>query len=165
MKKVWIVLSMAIGIYGCSLLKRNSSQSSNAAYRGEEQTSLHELSERDSTSEVLTMQYERDSLQETYTVQLWPKGSFSFSAADGFEGEAERILITGNRQQMQQYGGIQHSAVRKQEKKTTDLDQQKKVSAVQKAQRKTSNPDYRVLIGLIILLIIAWRWLQKVRIR
>ncbi|MCX2483747.1 hypothetical protein [Pedobacter sp. MR2016-24] len=165
MKKIWIVMSIAIGIYGCSLLKRNSSQSSSAAYRDEEQTELHELTEKDSTSALLTMHYERDSLQEAYTVQLWPKGRFSFSAADGFEGEAERILITGSRQQMLQQGGMQNSTSRKQEKKTTDLDQQKKLSAVQKAQIKTSKPDYRLLIGFIILLIIAWRWLQKVQIR
>lgn len=165
MRKVWVVLSIAIGIYGCSLLKQNSSQSSNATYRDEQQTELHELKEKDSTAEVLTMHYERDSLQEAYTVQLWPRGKFSFSAADGFEGEAERIVITGNRKQMKQNGGLSNSTARKQEKKTTDLHQQKKVSVAQKAQVKTSIPDYRLLIGFIVLLIIAWRWLRGVQIR
>ena len=165
MKKVWIFLSGVMWIYGCSILKQNSRESSNATYSEEQQMEIHELNEKDSTSDVLTLHYERDSLQEAYTIQLWPKGTFSFSAANGFEGEAERILITGSRQQILQHGGMQNSTVRKQEKKTTDLDQQKKVSVAQNAQVKTSRLDYRLLIGFIILLIIAWRWLRRVQIR
>jgi hypothetical protein len=37
----------------------------------------------------------RDSMNNNYSVQIWPKGKFSYSAEHGFEGTAEKILITG----------------------------------------------------------------------
>ena len=36
-----------------------------------------------------------DSSHNDFTMMLWPKGKFTFSVANGFEGEAERILIKG----------------------------------------------------------------------
>lgn len=36
-----------------------------------------------------------DSNHQDYTMMLWPKGHFKFTVANGFEGEAEKILIMG----------------------------------------------------------------------
>ncbi len=36
-----------------------------------------------------------DSSHNEFTLQLWPKGRFTFSVAKGFEGEAEKIVING----------------------------------------------------------------------
>ncbi len=37
-----------------------------------------------------------DSSHNDYTMVLWPKGNFKLSIANGFEGEAEKILLKGN---------------------------------------------------------------------
>jgi hypothetical protein len=36
-----------------------------------------------------------DSSQNDYTLMLWPKGKFTFSPINGFEGEAEKVIIKG----------------------------------------------------------------------
>ncbi len=36
-----------------------------------------------------------DSANQDYTTMLWPKGRFKFTVTNGFEGEAEKILIMG----------------------------------------------------------------------
>lgn len=36
-----------------------------------------------------------DSSHNDYTMLFWPKGRFTFSAANGFEGEAEKVMIKG----------------------------------------------------------------------
>ena len=36
-----------------------------------------------------------DSSQNDFTMMLWPKGRFTFSLTNGFEGEAEKILLNG----------------------------------------------------------------------
>lgn len=36
-----------------------------------------------------------DSSHNDYTMLFWPKGRFTFSAANGFEGEAEKVMIRG----------------------------------------------------------------------
>jgi hypothetical protein len=32
-------------------------------------------------------------------MMLWPKGKFTFSLANGFEGEADRVMIKGKQSQ------------------------------------------------------------------
>jgi beta-lactamase superfamily II metal-dependent hydrolase len=40
-----------------------------------------------------------DSSQNDFTMMLWPKGKFTFSLTNGFEGEAERVIIKGKQSQ------------------------------------------------------------------
>ena len=40
-----------------------------------------------------------DSNHNDFTIILWPKGKFKFSLPNGFEGEAEKILIKGKQTQ------------------------------------------------------------------
>ncbi len=56
---------------------------------------LHIMEQRNTLSQhyqlVMT-----DSSHNDFTMLLWPKGKFTFSAAKGFEGEAEKIIIKGS---------------------------------------------------------------------
>ncbi|MES2418278.1 MAG: hypothetical protein V4541_08820 [Bacteroidota bacterium] len=36
-----------------------------------------------------------DTSHNDFTLMLWPKGNFTFSMANGFTGEAEKMLLTG----------------------------------------------------------------------
>ena len=40
-----------------------------------------------------------DSSYADFTLMLWPKGKFKFTLANGFEGEAERIIVRGKQTQ------------------------------------------------------------------
>lgn len=77
-------------LYSCQLLKREKlstkDQSEKLAFQTDLQ--LHTLSQQ---NQLLVI----DSSRSDFTVWLWPKGSFTFSPAKGFEGEAEKIVVKG----------------------------------------------------------------------
>jgi hypothetical protein len=67
-------------------------------------SSLHieQIDQVKSDKSIESLTLKRDTLNNSYTVQIWPKGKFSYNAAVGFEGDAEKILITGTVKQGKQ---------------------------------------------------------------
>jgi hypothetical protein len=55
---------------------------------------------QDKSLETLTVK--SDSLNSSYTIEIWPKGKFSYNAEQGFEGTADKILIVGTVKQGKQ---------------------------------------------------------------
>lgn len=82
--------------------------------RNVEKHGEHTKSSSDSSLSVLQVQVQQkakaleqltvktDSTKRSYIIQIWPKGKFSYSAEHGFEGMADKILISGKFKQAQQ---------------------------------------------------------------
>lgn len=90
-----IVLLAAVALTSCSFLKKDKQSIKTKHQKEELQFSAQH--------QVITHQNQlvlMDSSYNDFTLMLWPKGKFTFSIANGFEGEAERLLI--KRKQSQQ---------------------------------------------------------------
>jgi hypothetical protein len=55
--------------------------------------SLQQIGKLKSVSVAESLFIKSDSLSNSYKVQIWPKGKFTFSAAKGFEGSADKIML------------------------------------------------------------------------
>lgn len=62
--------------------------------------SLQSLEQLKSERKTKSLMIEKDSSSGSYRVQIWPKGKFRFTAAQGFEGSADTILMLGTTKQV-----------------------------------------------------------------
>ena len=117
-----------------------------------------QLSEQShSSAESQSLLLTNESSGYDYSLEIWPKGIFSFSQEKGFIGEAEKILLSGT--------GIQHATLQLQQNEeqqeitsndsgltqvaleTTSLEQNEKES--------TASWKWTLVIGLVLLVLIA----------
>ena len=94
--KIYLIITLAVVTLGaCKLLKKD-------------RLSLKKLSQAEELKFVaqkttLSQQNQLvliDSSHHDFTMMLWPKGKFTFSLTNGFEGEAEKILIKGKQTEL-----------------------------------------------------------------
>jgi hypothetical protein len=108
-----------------------------------------------------------DSVNNNYRVDIWPKGKFSYNAERGFEGTAEKILISGNLRQ------AKHALTRINSTEKTDLrfknnlETQKKTIEVKKATSLKTNVSWKTILGFVLVFccliasVIFYRLLKK----
>lgn len=117
------------------------------------QVSAQAYSSAESQSLLLT----DDSLGYDYSLEIWPKGVFSFSQDKGFVGEAEKLMVTGTGvqtsvMQLQQNlelqdGTTNNSGLTKSGVETTNMEQ----------VAKESSPSWKwmMVMGVVLLVVIA----------
>ena len=88
-------------------------------------------------------------------MMLWPKGKFTFSIANGFEGEAEKILIKGKQTQQKL---LKIKQEKKQDSTAFKVNYTNKKESSNSVQKNKLNVGYNwgwVLV-LVILLALIW---------
>lgn len=148
------LIGLFITLHGCGLLnktdKRTEQSKSSSDHLEQSKTTM----EDDSSGKSLQMAFEKDDVQSAYAVQLWPKGVFKFSAENGFEGEAERIVISGQLKEQRNRTKLaaneqQHKG--KQETVEEKITQKKNTSTQETRETKF---DFRwAILGILFLII------------
>lgn len=88
-----ILLLAVLVISGCSVLRTKYSERRDSLGRRElNKTESSSLSSGSWASSVLVV---NDSLGHQYSAEIFPKGVFHYSPAEGFTGEASRVLVKG----------------------------------------------------------------------
>lgn len=103
-----------------------------------------------------------DTSNSEYVVQITPVGKFLYSAKNGFEGMAEKVLVSGKvgkrlvlHQQQQTGHQLQH-----QKRKLENTQVKKKVQHIDKSRK----PRWALMyIGLVVVLGLAY-WLMRKRL-
>ena len=85
-----IVGSILLAFSSCHILKKDK-QTLNTLSQKEEFQILKQRNLLNQQSQLVLV----DSNHSDFTLMLWPKGKFTFSVSNGFEGEAERVMIKG----------------------------------------------------------------------
>jgi len=116
---------------------------------------LQEQQDWDSKSGQLNLYKDTSNLQ--YSIQIWPKGTVSFSSESGFAGEAEKILIKGKAAA----GKIGSSLSTKQQHHQSNqqgvLRQKDKDVQHHKSKVFKSAPEWKWhLVGLMLLALAGW---------
>jgi len=106
--------------------------------------------EKSTGSESLT--FYTDSTDHSYSVQLWPKGSFNFSAANGFEGAADKVSITGRIKGMKKGSGLTSTAEKVSAHAQSNLQSSQGEKSGTSSLVKKSGPSAWWLIGGLLLL-------------
>jgi len=106
---------------------------------------------RDSSSFIFHI----DSASRKYAVQLWPVGTFTYSAENGFIGQASQVLIIGNAEEV--HRGKQFTHVHEQDNGKLGIRSEKleELKSDRQEVLKTSSLSWKWMIagfGLIFLL-------------
>ncbi|MES2653375.1 MAG: hypothetical protein V4663_16665 [Bacteroidota bacterium] len=88
--KLLITALVALSLLGCHILQKDKLTLKKLSQKEELQFAVQRNTLSLQSQLVLI-----DSSYNDFTVLLYPKGKFAFSIANGFEGEADKILIKG----------------------------------------------------------------------
>lgn len=150
-------LIMLLSLSGCGLLK-DTSKSVDADHVSLEEQMALKLSVdavQGQKASVLTLY--SDSANEDYSVQFWPKGHFTFSAANGFEGEAEKVLISGKTQRVGAGSTLSNLEEVAQTSTQLNVDQLDKLISDQKLTVKKSTVSLKVVLtGAALFILFAF---------
>lgn len=154
MKKLALFVTVLI-ITGCGSLKKSKLLSNQEILAAKNQKFVHTYMHQSSNKL-------NDSASQYITIELQPKGTFKLDWSKGFEGEAEKLKITGKHERVLQANG-QISTKQKTMLSATQLQQQK-------LQLKQVNTNRKAIINswlltLFPILLIAYWWYKKVKLR
>jgi hypothetical protein len=99
----------------------------------------------------------KDSSDQNYTLQIWPKGKFTYSPVSGFEGEAEKMLVSGKLKLAS--SGSELSGADQQGKSSIQLttkQKQKMASGHESTVKKKTLSLKWMIAGVVSLLIIGF---------
>ncbi len=128
--KIYMLTLGLLSLFSCNILRKDKltlkrlSQNEERQHYGKN----HSLSEH---SQLKLS----DSNHNDFTMMLWPKGKFVFSVANGFEGEAEKIVLLGTqtkvelleaRQQYKQDSTVYKASAIKQKERSSIIEKEKK---------------------------------------
>ena len=166
MMKCFVAAGLVVFTSSCSILKNTDS-----SYRKSDQQSSYQvnrslLEKRDWLNKRSGITLYTDSSNQDYTIQLWPKGRFSYSAETGFSGEADKILITGKSKSGSSSLATVDSEESDQGKTEIQTNLKAGTSSSQKDKLKKSSVSLKVILVLTVLVLIAacfaYRKIKKV---
>ena len=144
-------------LQACGLFKNNSQSKSLNQKKVENFTDLQFSEQSHSSAESQRILLTDDSLGYDYSLEIWPKGPFSFSREKGFIGEAEKVLLSGT--------GVQTSVKQLQQKQeeqeviTKDSGLIKAASATTSLEQteKESTPSWKwmIVMGVVLLVVVV----------
>jgi hypothetical protein len=108
-----------------------------------------------------------DSLNNRYQVLIWPRGKFSYSAEKGFEGTAEKILISGRVKKGHRAVAKTLTSEHKDVLKKTDVAVQnhsealQRSTAIKKVLSWKTVLSYALVLLCIIAIILIFRFVRR----
>ena len=153
MAVLFILLSACSSLWGSRALRSDSSSESEISKELNASSSVH--------SEEIRIVSDADSTEKRVIAEIIPSGRFSYSAAGGFRGKAERLLVNEqvktSRSRNELLQQVQNSRV----------DSQSKVSAIQLAENRSKQkerepPDlsWLYLAGCALIFVLIY-WFRK----
>ena len=89
--KIYIKIGLVLmALTSCHILSKQKQTLQKISHKEQMQLAEQRITKSQQSQLLLV-----DSSHNDFTMLLWPKGKFTFSVANGFEGEAEKILIKG----------------------------------------------------------------------
>ena len=156
----WCILLLCL-MQGCKLFKEVKT----TAYTDDEQAKVKARSnlslDHNAQTEQHFLEWKLDSLNSTEVLQIWPRGRFTFSPERGFEGEADRLVLTSGSKNVATVLQRKDSLVKVQDKVKAETQLQAAQKAVKKNTVKTESPSFWVIAGMLLLVIVTGYALKR----
>ena len=155
-------LFLMLFLQACALFKNTKKESQSESSTVEKEVAASSTLLLDSSVvEKLEWKNEETEAANQHIV-IWPRGKFSFSPGRGFEGEADRIAIQGERwrktaSELEALSQTQLALVRHEK-----LLEKARLEERKKQQLKTSKPPWSVYLVMVLALLLGLlAWLLK----
>ncbi|RZK39842.1 MAG: hypothetical protein EOO90_17310 [Pedobacter sp.] len=145
-----ILFLIIITTSSCGLLQKSKMSQKTNSQKEELQVELQQV--RLSGQQQLVLS---DSSNSDYTILLWPKGNFRLSPRNGFEGEAEHILVKAKRSQQKNLWldqQIEHDSILL---KASKVQQHESNTTIRK-DKQSIVPSWVWLLAIPVLLVMFW---------
>lgn len=154
-----IALFVWIAIGSCHILQKDKQTLKRLAKKEEHQIEAKHASFSEQ-NQLLVI----DSSNNDFTVLLWPKGNFKFSLTNGFEGEAEKVVIKGKQQRHEILGIIE---VKRQDSAVLKANYTKQKESSKIVQKKKFKIGFNcVWVALIpVSCILYWLYIRYKRLK
>lgn len=150
---------------GCNLFKNTTTDLYKSHELTEADTRLSTTAQKENISMAGSVSFHQDSSDMDYSIQIWPKGLFSFSAEKGFSGEADKVMVTGKVKRSSVSSASSSSLHQGKVKIKQQLSQQRKKVSDLKTKSKKSKPSWKWLVaGLAFLTALCCFLYSKVKI-
>lgn len=154
--KVYLLLLMVM-FCRCNLFKNTSTDISKFHQLSMQKTDFRLQENKEWLSRSDNITFYRDTGNSNYTIQIWPKGMFSFSPEKGFSGVAEKVMIEGQVLSGSAASGLTTSNQQARNKTEVELNEEDKQVADRKEKLKQSSPSWKwVFAGLVSSGVICW---------
>jgi len=154
-----IVLTLS----SCALLKSTKKTSEREKQSASSEISVKQSFRSSGEKNSNSLLLRRDSGTNTFQVRIWPKGAFTFSAENGFEGIADSMAWYGNSEGLRTASSQQHSQEKNSMVAETTV---KAISAERAEQKKTKSESWLpvkwVLVGALVLALVTWYVLRRI---
>ena len=158
MTKGYVCLLVVLFFYNCGIMNDKHTTKALSELTDETKMDLVLKAETELKDNSLKMIVRDDSLNKDWNIQLWPKGKFTFSPQNGFEGEADKVLINGRSSQRNR--STETEATDKTQKNSIKvaLHEKKKNVGTSKQEEKSIAPNSILvltsgfLLGILLLL-------------
>lgn len=119
-------------------------------------TQFEYTEQKDFLKESGSVSFHRDSSDFGYSLQIWPRGTFSYSPEDGFSGEADKVLVTGKGKSGSVSTGLTNILERDKGKIRQNLKQHTKNVRDEKQKSKKTSPSWKwVIAGLAFMMVVG----------
>lgn len=153
----------AVAFCSCSLFKNTRTEMERTHQLSANQKDYHLMEQKGWLSKSGSITFYKDTNHVDYTIQIWPKGMFSYSQEKGFTGEADRVMIKGSASASSAFSDSNTLEQRDKSKVELNLSQKDKQVTDDQKKVKTSSYSWKlILTGLGVILIIGWVLYRKV---
>lgn len=164
MKRLYLfITASAIFLSGCGWLRETRVNNAKSSSRLVEENSVDRNDQLTEQRDAQFLQIQKDSANIWSQVMILPKGKFSLSPANGFEGEADMVYMTRKVKESKESlnrGAVQQRTI---QKSAVTAKQKKVFTSKEKEKIKYSLPVFRCWMILIFLPLgwLAWRKIRK----
>ena len=153
--KIYLITVLAVvTVTSCELLRKDKLSVKNLSEKQELQGVAQKTMRSEQNQLVLI-----DSSHHDFTMMLWPKGKFTFSLTNGFEGEAEKILIKGKQTQQKLLNMKHEKRLNSAVFKVNYSNQKQSSNSVQKNKINVGYNWGWVLV-LLVIFVLIWVYMR-----
>jgi hypothetical protein len=154
--KVCLFTGCMLLVMNCNLFKNTATDTQKSHALSTAVARVNVAEQKDWLSRSGSVTYHRDSANLDYTIRIWPKGVFSFSAEQGFSGEADQVLVTGKAKSASVSSDLILSSQQDKGRIQQQVRIKKKDMADQKIKIKKSAPSWKwIIAGLALMCVIC----------
>ena len=155
---------LLVMLSSCNLFKKVQSETITDQHNSKELDEVELKANYSRQANQHFLEWHIDSMNKNDVVMIWPKGKFTFSTLDGFNGEAERMVIASSLSQSENALKTQDSLVSEEHQIKTGWLHKSSDRSQSTTKTKTQSPAFWPTIVVFFILmtgLIIYKFLNK----